>query len=66
MELLIKNLGSRTVKVALLLGLISGIESQVQFFSQFIAPAYRPYLFMVWPMAMIAMRNITTTALAEK
>jgi hypothetical protein len=66
LALIIQNLNSRTVKLALLLGLISGIEAQVGFFSQFVPPAYRPYLIMVWPVAMIVMRNITTTALADK
>jgi hypothetical protein len=66
LNLILQNLNSRTVKLAIFLGLISGIEVQAQFFSQFVPPAYRPYLVMVWPVAMISMRNITTTALANK
>ena len=65
-SLIIKNLSSRTVKLALLLALISGIEVQAGFFSQFVPLAYRPWLIMIWPVAMVIMRNITTTALSEK
>lgn len=65
-QALIQNWNSRTVKLALLLGLISGIEVQAGFFSQFVPLEYRPWLIMFWPVAMIFMRNITTTALAEK
>lgn len=66
LNLILQNLNSRTVRVALLLALISGIEAQAQFFSQFVPAMYRPYLIMVWPVAMVLMRNITTTALADK
>jgi len=65
-ELIVQNLRSRTVRLALVMGLISGVESQVGFFSQFIPVAYRPLMIMLWPVAMIFMRNITNTALADK
>ena len=66
MNTIIQNLKSRTVQTALVMAVISAIEAQSGFFSQFVPPDCRAWLVMLWPVLMIALRQITTQALDDK
>ena len=66
MELLIQRLKSKTYWVALLGALLTIVEANSGFFGQYIPMPYRTYIVMLWPVLMLALREVTTTALAEK
>lgn len=63
----IKNrLLSKTYISALLLGLITAVELNNQFLSSLFAEQYRPYLLMIWPVAMMTLREMTKEAVDDK
>ena len=66
MDALIQRLKSKTYWAAIIGALLTGLDAQSGFFSQYFPPAYRVYVPMLWPLLMLAMREVTTTALADK
>ena len=66
MQALIQRLKSRTYWVALVGALLTVIEANSGFFGQYIPMPYRTYIVMLWPVLMLVLREVTTTALAEK
>lgn len=66
MDILIQRLKSKTYWAAIIGALLTGLDAQSGFFSQYFPPMYRPYIPMLWPVLMMVMREVTTTALADK
>ena len=66
LELIRQRLNSNTYKAAVILSIITAIEMNYQFISQYIPIEYRQYVLFVWPVAMLTLREVTTTALANK
>ena len=61
-----QRFASKTYRVAVLLALLTAVELQLGFFLQWVPVEYRPWFSMIWPVAMLSLREVTTTALAEK
>jgi len=66
MNLILQRLKSKTYWVAIIGALLTAIEANSGFLSQFIPVAYRPYIVMLWPVLMLVLRELTTSALADK
>lgn len=66
MQALIQRLKSKTYWVALVGALLTVIEANSGFIGQFMPAEYRPYIVMLWPVLMMALREFTTSALADK
>ena len=66
MNQLIQRFKSKTYWVAILGALLTVIEANSGFISSLMPPAYRAYIVMLWPVLMLTLREITTTALADK
>ena len=66
MNALIQRLKSKTYWVALVGALLTVIEANGGFLSQFMPAEYRPYIVMLWPVIMLVLREFTTSALADK
>ena len=66
MQAIIQRLQSKTYWAAIIGALLTGLDAQSGFFSQYFPPAYRAYVPMLWPVLMMVMREVTTTALADK
>jgi uncharacterized membrane protein len=66
MNSVIQRLKSKTYWVALVGALLTVIEANSGFIGQFVPAPYRAYIIMLWPVLMLVLRELTTTALAEK
>ena len=66
MNALIQRLKSKTYWTAIIGALLTIVEANSGFFGQYIPMPYRTYIVMLWPVLMLALREVTTTALAEK
>lgn len=66
LETLKQRLQSKTYWTAVALAAITAIEVNSQFFSQFVPAEYRQYLLLAWPIAMLTLREVTTSALSDK
>lgn len=66
MDKVIKLLKSKTFWVAIVGALLTIAEVNSGMFASLMPPAYQPYLLAFWPLVMIVMRTVTTTALSEK
>ena len=66
MNAIIQRLKSRTYWVALVGAMLTVIEANSGFFGQYIPMPYRMYAVLLWPVLMMVLREITTTALADK
>lgn len=66
MDAILQRLKSKTYWAAIIGALITGLDAQSGFFSQYFPVQYRPFVPMLWPILMLAMREVTTTALADK
>jgi uncharacterized membrane protein len=66
MNALVKRFKSKTYWLAVVGAILTAVEVQGGFFSQYVAEAYRPLLVMFWPVLMLMAREVTTTALSEK
>lgn len=66
MDLIIQRLKSKTYWAAIIGALLTGLDAQSGFFSQYFPPEYRPFVPMLWPALMLAMREVTNSALADK
>jgi uncharacterized membrane protein len=66
MNAIFQRFKSKTYWVALVGALLTVIEANSGFIGQFLHTEYRAYIVMLWPVLMLILREITTTALAEK
>jgi len=66
METIFQRLKSKTYWAAIIGALLTGLDAQSGFFSQYFPIEYRPYVPMIWPLLMMSMRELTTSALADK
>ena len=66
MELILQRLKSRTYWCALVGALLTAVELNSNFLGSFIPLPYRNYVIMLWPVLMLTLREVTTTALADK
>ena len=66
MNPIIQRLKSKTYWVAIVGALLTIIEANSGFIGQFVPAPYRAYIIMLWPVLMLVLRELTTTALAEK
>tara|TARA_R110002126_G_scaffold59970_1_gene156658 strand:+ start:2603 stop:2803 length:201 start_codon:yes stop_codon:yes gene_type:complete len=66
MNLIIQRLKSKTYWVAIVGALLIVIEANSGFIGQFVPAPYRAYIIMLWPVLMLVLRELTTTALANK
>lgn len=65
MRKIYNRLVSKTYISALLLGLITAVELNTQFLSSLFDEKYRPWLLMIWPVAMMTLREMTNSALND-
>lgn len=66
MNLILQRLKSKTYWAAIIGALLTGMDASSGFFSQYFPLEVRPYIPLFWPVLMLALREITTTALSEK
>jgi uncharacterized membrane protein len=66
MNAILQRFKSKTYWVALVGALLTVIEANSGFIGQFLPIEYRAYIVMLWPVLMLVLREITTTALAAK
>ena len=66
MNALEQRLKSKTYWTALIGALLTVAEVNSGFLSSFLPAPYRPYVIMLWPVIMLVLREVTTTALADK
>ena len=64
--LILQRLKSKTYWVALVGALITAVELNSNFLGSFIPLPYRNYVILLWPVIMLTLREVTTTALADK
>lgn len=66
LELIKQRLKSKTYRVALLGIVLTWVEAQSGVLLGWLDPAHRPFVALVWPVAMMTLREFTTAALGEK
>ena len=66
MNLILQRLKSKTYWVAFVGALLTAVELNSNFLGSFIPLPYRNYVIMLWPVLMLTLREVTTTALADK
>jgi uncharacterized membrane protein len=66
MNAILQRFKSKTYWVALVGALLTVIEANSGFIGQFVPAPYRAYIIMLWPVVMLMLRELTTTALANK
>ena len=66
MNPVIQRLKSKTYWVAIVGALLTVIEANSGFIGQFVPAPYQAYIIMLWPVLMLVLRELTTTALANK
>jgi uncharacterized membrane protein len=66
MNPILQRLKSKTYWVAIVGALLTVIEANSGFIGQFVPAPYRAHIIMLWPVLMLVLRELTTTALANK
>ena len=66
MNTIIQRLKSKTYWVAILGALLTAVEVNSGFLGSFIPMPYRNYIILLWPVLMVLLREVTTSALADK
>jgi uncharacterized membrane protein len=66
MQALIQRLKSKTYWVAIIGALLTAVEVNSGFLGSFIPMPYRNYVILLWPVLMVLLREVTTSALADK
>jgi len=66
MKAIIKRLKSKTYWAAIVGALLLVIEQNSGIFSTYLPESIRSMAVLMWPVLMIGLRELTTTALAEK
>lgn len=66
MKAIIKRLKSKTYWAAIIGALLMVLERNSGFFGAYIPESARDMALMLWPVLMVALREITTTSVSEK
>ena len=66
MDALKQRLKSKTYWAAIIMAILGVLEQQYTLISQFVPSKWLPLLPIAFPLVMMALREITTTALSEK
>lgn len=66
MNAILQRFKSKTYWVALVGALLTVIEANSGFIGQLLPAPYSAYIVMLWPVVMLVLRELTTTALADK
>ncbi len=66
MNPILQRLKSKTYWAAIIGAVLTGMDASSGFFSQYFPIAYRSFIPLFWPVLMLALREVTTTALADK
>jgi uncharacterized membrane protein len=66
MNPIFQRLKSKTYWVAILGALLTAVEVNSGFLGSFIPMPYRNYVILLWPVLMVLLREVTTSALADK
>lgn len=66
MSPIIKRLKSKTYWAAVIGAVLTVVEINNQIVTPLIPEAYRAYAVMFWPVLMLILRDMTTTALGDK
>jgi len=66
MNPIFQRLKSRTYWVAIIGALLTAVEANSGFFGSFIPMPYRNYVILLWPVLMVILREVTTSALSDK
>jgi uncharacterized membrane protein len=66
MNALLQRLKSKTYWVAILGALLTAVEVNSGFLGSFIPMPYRKYVILLWPVLMVLLREVTTSALSDK
>lgn len=63
---IIQRLRSKTYWVAVTGSLLTLVEMNGGYLSELLPPEYAKYSLMLWPILMLTLREVTTSALADK
>jgi len=63
---ILQRFKSRTYWVAIIGALLTAVEVNSGFLGSFIPMPYRNYVILLWPVLMVLLREVTTSALADK
>lgn len=66
MEIILQRLRSKTYWAALILSVLTIVEANAGVVATLVPPTWQPYTPLVFPLVMLAMREVTKTALDEK
>ena len=66
MNALLQRFKSKTYWVALVGALLTAVELKSGFLGSFIPMPYRNYVILLWPVLMVILREVTTSALSDK
>jgi uncharacterized membrane protein len=66
MNPILQRLKSKTYWVAILGALLTAVEANSGYLGSFIPMPYRNYVILLWPVLMVLLREVTTSALADK
>ena len=66
MQAILQRFKSKTYWVAVIGALLTAIEVNSGFLGEFVPMPYRNYIIMLWPVLMLFLREITTSALTDK
>ena len=66
MNAIVQRLKSKTYWVAIVGALLTAIEANSSLLGQLVPAPYRAYIIMLWPVLMLILREMTTSALADK
>jgi len=66
MNTILQRFKSKTYWVALIGALLTVIEFNSGFLGSFIPMPYQSYIIMLWPVLMVVLREVTTSALSDK
>lgn len=66
MNALLQRFKSKTYWVAIVGALLTAVEVNSGFLGSFIPMPYRNYVILLWPVLMVILREVTTSALSDK
>ena len=66
MKPIVKRLKSKTYWAAIIGSSLVVFEQNAQFFSQYLPESMRQLSILMWPVLMVALREMTTTPVSEK
>jgi uncharacterized membrane protein len=63
---ILQRFKSKTYWVAIVGALLTAVEVNSGFLGSFIPMPYRNYVILLWPVLMVILREVTTSALSDK